>query len=94
MEILIKEKTDIPPQIAMYWMKRFKLSMRNLQLSENNQSEGEKEIKKMTEYFDNNETMKNTEIQVQRKPGFQALIRKPTLETLIRKHHIYGKMWP
>ena len=42
MGILITERTDITPLLSMDWMKKFKLTIRRIQLAENNQSEREK----------------------------------------------------
>ena len=39
MEILIIERTDITPLLGMDWMKRFKLTIRKIELAENSQSE-------------------------------------------------------
>ena len=42
MEILKTERTDITPLLGMDWMKKFKLTIGKIQLSDNNQSEREK----------------------------------------------------
>ena len=46
MEILITERTDITPLLGMDWMKNFKLTIRRIQLADNNQSEREKVFNK------------------------------------------------
>ena len=69
MEILITERTDITPMLGMDWMKPFKLTIGRIQLAENNQSEKERIINKFPDLFENNETIKDTEIKIQLKPG-------------------------
>ena len=69
MEILITERTDITPLLGMDWMKKFKLTISKIQLAENNQSEREKVFNKFPDLFENNETIKDTEINIQLKPG-------------------------
>ena len=69
MEILITERTDITPSLGMDWMKKFKLTISKIQLAENNQSEREKVFNKFPDLFENNETIKDTEINIQLKPG-------------------------
>ena len=69
MEILITERTDITPLLGMDWMKTFKLTIGRIQLAENNQSEKERIINKFPDLFENNETIKDTEIKIQLKPG-------------------------
>ena len=58
MEILITERTDITPFLGMDWMKNFKLTIGRIQLTEPNQSEKEKVIKKFPDLFENNRTKK------------------------------------
>ena len=62
MEILITERTDITPLLGMDWMKKFKLTIRRIQFAENNQSEQEKIFNKIPDLFENNDTIKDTEI--------------------------------
>ena len=69
MEILMTERTDITPLLGMDWMKTFKLTIGRIQLAENNQSEKERIINKFPDLFENNETIKDTEIKIQLKPG-------------------------
>ena len=68
MEILITERTDITPLLGMDWMKTFRLTIGRIQLTENNQSEKERIINKFPDLFENNETIKDTEIKIQLKP--------------------------
>ena len=53
----------------MNWMKTFKLTIGRIQMAENNQSEHEKIFNKFQDLFENNETLKDTEIKIQLKPG-------------------------
>ena len=76
MEILITEKTDITPLLGMDWMKTFKLTIGRIQLAENNQSEKERIFGKFRDLFENNETIKDTEIKIQLKPGHYPIKQK------------------
>ena len=69
MDILITERTDMTPLLGMEWMKKFKLTIGKIQLAKTNQSEREKVFNKFTDLFENNETIKDTEINIQLKPG-------------------------
>ena len=64
MEILITERTDITNLLGMDWMKTFKLTIGKIQMTENNQSEKERIFKKFPDLFENNETIKDTEIKI------------------------------
>ena len=76
MEILITERTDITPLLGMEWMEIFKLTIERIQLAENNQSGCEKVFKKFRDLFENNETIKGTEIKIQLKPGHHPVGQK------------------
>ena len=76
MEILITERTDITPLLGMDWMKTFKLTIGRIQLAESNQSEREKIFGKFQGLFENNETIKDTEINIQLKPGHYPIKQK------------------
>ena len=76
MEILITERTDITPLLGMDWMKKFKLTIGRIQLTEPNQSEKEKVTKKFPDLFENNRTIKDTEINIQLKPGHYPVKQK------------------
>ena len=76
MEILITERTDITLLLGMDWMKTFKLTIGKMQLVENNQSEREKICGKFQDLFENNETIKDTEINIQLKPGHLPIKQK------------------
>ena len=76
MEILITERTDITPLLGMDWMKKFKLTIGRVQLAENNQSEREKKFNKFPGLFENNKTIKDTEIKIQLRPGHYPVKQK------------------
>ena len=76
MEILITERTDITPLLGMDWMKQFKLTIRRIQLTENNQSEREKIFNKFPDLFENNDTIEDTKINIQLKPGHYPVKQK------------------
>ena len=63
-EILITERPDITPFMAMHWMKKFKLTIGKIQLSVNGRSEKEKVFIIFTDLFENNETIKDTETNI------------------------------
>ena len=65
MEILITERPDITPLLCMDWKKRFKLTIGRIQFAETNQSEKERVINKFPDLFENNRTIKSTEINMQ-----------------------------
>ena len=76
MDILITERIDVTPLLGMDWMKKFKLTIGEIQLAENNQSEREKVSTKIPDLFENNETIKDTEINIQLKPGHYPVKQK------------------
>ena len=69
MQLLITERNDITPLLGMDWLKKFKLTIGNIQLDENDQSEKRRVIEKFLDLFQNNTTIKDTEINIQLKPG-------------------------
>ena len=56
------------PLLGMDWMKKLKLSIGKTKLPDNSQSEREKVFNKFPDLFENIETMKDTEINIQLKP--------------------------
>ena len=76
MEILITERTDITPLLGMDWIKTFKLTIGRIQLAENNQSEREKIFNKFPDLFENNETIKDTEMKIQLELGHYPVKQK------------------
>ena len=76
MEILITERTDITPLLGMDWMKKYKLTIGRIQLADNNQSEREKVFNKFPDLFENIETLKDAEINIQLKPGHYPVKQK------------------
>ena len=101
MEILINERTEITPLLGMDWMRTFKLTIGKIQLAENSQSEKERIFGTFRDLFENNETIKDTEIKIQLKPGHHPVKQKARpvplhlqedvgkeLEKLIRTGHL------
>ena len=76
MEILITERTDITPLLGMDWMKKFKLTIGRIRLADNNHLEREKVFNKFPDLFENNETIKDAEINIQLKPGHYPVKQK------------------
>ena len=76
MEILVTGRTDITPLLGMDWMKKFRLLIGTIQLAENNQSEREKVFNKFLDFFENNETIKDTEINIQLTPEHYPIKQK------------------
>ena len=76
MEILITKRTDITPLLGMDWMRTFKLTIGKIQMTENNQSHKDRIFKKFPDLFENNETIKDTEIKIQLKPGHYPVKQK------------------
>ena len=76
MQTLITERNDITPLLGMDWMKKFKLTIGNIRTEENNQSERKRVIEKFPDLFKNNTTIKDTEINIQLKPGHYPVKQK------------------
>ena len=76
MQLIIIERNDITPLLGMDWLKKFKLTIGNIKLDENNQSEKKRIIEKFPDLFRNNTTIKDTEINIQLKPGHYAVKQK------------------
>ena len=53
----------------MYWLKRFKLTIGRIQLAESSLSERENSFSRFPDLLENNETVKDTEVNMQLKPG-------------------------
>ena len=86
MEIQKTERIDITPLLGMDWTRTFKLTIGRIQLAENNQSEQDKIFGKFRDLFENNETIKDTEIKIQLKPGHYPIKQKQD-----RYHYTYKK---
>ena len=69
-EILINERRDITPLLAMDCMRKFKQAIGQRQLANNNQSEKEKLFTKFLDLFENNRTINDSEMKIQLKPGY------------------------
>ena len=76
MQILITERNDIAPLLGMDWMKKFKLTIGNIRSEESNQSEKKRVIEKFPDLFENDTTIKDTEINTQLKPGHYPVKQK------------------
>ena len=76
MQLLITERNDITPLLGMDWLKKFKLTIGNIQMDENDQSEKRRVIEKFPDLFRNNTTIKDTEINIQLKPGHYPVKQK------------------
>ena len=76
MEFLIPERTDMTPILGMDRMKKFKPTIGKIQLADNNQSERAKVLNKFPDLFENNETIKDTAINNQLKPGHYPVKQK------------------
>ena len=76
MQILITERDDITPLLGMDWLKKFNMTIRSIQLDQNNQSEKKQVIKTFPDLFKNNTTIKDTEINIQLKPGHYPVKQK------------------
>ena len=57
-------------------MKKFNLTIRNIRTDENSQSEKKRVIEKFPDLFKNNTTIKDTEINIQSKPGHYPVKQK------------------
>ena len=76
MQLLITERNDITPLLGMDWLKKFKLTIGNIQSDEKDQSEKRRVIEKFPDLFRNNTTIKDTEIDFQLKPGHYPVKQK------------------
>ena len=59
---MITERTDITPLLGMDWMKKLTLTIRRIQLVGNSQSGREKIFINFPDLFENNEIIKDTDI--------------------------------
>ena len=76
MQILITERNDITPLLGIDWMKRFNLTIGNIRPADNEQWEKRRVIEKFPDLFKNNTTIKDTEINIQLKPGHYPVKQK------------------
>ena len=76
LEILITERNDITPLLEMDWMKQFKLTIGSIRIQDNSQSEKKRIIEKFPVLFKNNTRIKDTEINIQLKPGHYPVKQK------------------
>ena len=57
-------------------MRKFKLTISKIQLADENQSEREKVFNQFLDLFENNDTIKDTEMNIQLKPGHYPVKQK------------------
>ena len=69
MQLLITERNNLTPLLGMDWLKKFKLTIGNVRMEENNQSEKRRSIAKFPDLFKNNTTIKDACINIQLKLG-------------------------
>ena len=78
-EILIIERTEMTPSLGMDRMRKFKLTISKIKLADNNQSERKKVFTKFPDLFENNDTIKDTEINIQLKLGHYLVKQRARL---------------
>ena len=76
MKLPITERNDITPLLGMDWLKKFRLTIGNIRLDENSQSEKRQIEEKFSEFFRNNTTIKDAKILIQLKPGLYPVKEK------------------
>ena len=76
MQLLITERNDKTPLLGMDLLKKFKLTIGNIQLDENDHSEKRRVIEKFPDLFRNNTTIKDTELKIQLKAGHYRVKQK------------------
>ena len=73
-------------------MEKIKLTIGRIQLTETNQSEKEKVINKSLDLFENNRTIKDTEINIQQKPGRYPVKQKARPTPLHLQEDVGGEL--
>ena len=73
-------------------MKKFKRTIGRIQLAENNQSEREKAFNKFPDLLYNNETIKDTEINIQLETGHYPLKQKTRPVPLQLQEDVVGEL--
>ena len=73
MDVLVTERTDITPLLGLNWMEKFRLTIGRIKLAENKQSKREKRFNKFPDLYENNGTKKDTDINIQLKPGYYPI---------------------
>ena len=76
MQLLITKRNDITPLLGMDSLKKFGLTIENIRLDDNSQSEKKQIVEKFPDLFRNNTTIKNAEINIQLKPGHYPVKQK------------------
>ena len=64
------------PILGMDWMKKLELTIGSFRIQDNNQSEKKRIFEKFPDLFKNNTTIKDTEINIQLKPGHYPVKQK------------------
>ena len=59
MRLLITERNDITPLLGMDWLKKFRLTIGNIRLDENGQSEKRQIVEKFLDLLRHNTTIKD-----------------------------------
>ena len=75
-KILIIKRTDITPLLGMDWMKKINVTIRNIRLNENNQSQKRRVIEKFPDLFKSNTTIKDTDMKIKLMPGHYLVKQK------------------
>ena len=76
MQKLNTERYDITPLLGIDWIKKFNFTTRNIRIDEKNTSEMKRLIEMFPYLFKNNTTIKDTEVNIQLKPGHYPVKQK------------------
>ena len=68
-QLIITQRNDITALLGKDWRKKLTLTIRSIQLDENNQLEKIRVIEKLPHLFKNTETIKETVINIQLEQG-------------------------
>ena len=90
MQLLITERNDITPLLGMDWLKKFRLTIGNIRLDENSQSEKRQIVEIFPDLFRNNTTIKDAEINIQLKPR-QYPVKERARPILLHLQETVGK---
>ena len=85
LQISITERNDITPLLGMDWMKKFKLTIKNIRIQDSNQSKKKRVIEKLPAFLKNNTTIKDTEINIQLKPGHYSVKKSKSHPTTLTR---------
>ena len=76
MKLLNTERNDITPLLGIDWLKKFRLTIGNIRLDENSQSETRPIVENFPDLLRNNTTIKDAEINIQLKPEHYPVKQK------------------